>query len=372
MSDRPVIVVEDDPFPRLLKAFLDGASDPERDAAIADFVAHDLPDYRGWLARLRSRAPRLYPAEVRLASTQDELRTCLRGAFAVVTESLAVGPAELAVADRLKVVQKYGTVLRNVDVDACAAHGIEVLTLRRRANIGTAEHAFALMLALAKKLNEINGLMSVEQLRAAGYKPGPFDRRYTSSSNWARIGGLRTLYGSTLGIVGLGEIGREVALRAAPFGMRVLYHQRSRVPETVERELHVEYRALDALLATSDCVCLLVPSNTSTRHLIDHTRLAQMKRGACLVNVSRAEIVEREALIEALRSGQLGSFGLDTFYEEPARADDPLLGVKNAIITPRTAAQPRFNALGDLEEVIVNLDRTLQDRGLRIHGALDD
>ena len=91
MKDRPVIVVENDPFPRLLKAFLDQADDPARTAAIADFVAHDIPDYPGWLAQARAAAPGLYPAEVRLASSQEELHAMLPGAHAVVTETLQIG-----------------------------------------------------------------------------------------------------------------------------------------------------------------------------------------------------------------------------------------------------------------------------------------
>lgn len=359
MTNRPVIVVENDPFPRLLQAFLDAEDIPERTAAIADFVAHDIADYPAWLERARERARGLYPAEVRLASTQEELRARLRDADAVVTESLTIGREELEIAKRLRVVHKYGTVLRNIDAAACAERQVKVLKVRRRANIACAEHALGLMLALAKKLNRVGGLISIEQLRAAGYAPQRFDSRYTSNSNWARIGGMRTLYGSTLGIVGFGEIGREVAIRAVAFGLRVVYYQRTRVPEAEERQYQVEYRTLDRLLAESDWVCPLLPSNSGTRGMIDRTRLAQMKCGACLVNVARAELVERAALLEALASGRLGGLGLDTFYEEPGSADDPLLRFDNAIITPRIAAQPRFNAFGDIEQIMVQLAEAL-------------
>jgi phosphoglycerate dehydrogenase-like enzyme len=356
---RPVIVVEDDPFPRLLQAFLDADDDRRRTAAIADFVAHDIPDYRGWLAQARAQAPGLYPAQVRLVASQDALRAALPGAHAVVTETLVMGEGELALADKLRVVQKYGTVLRNIDTAACAACGIEVLTVRRRANIGCAEYAFGLMIMLAKKLHQSANLLSMEQLRGAGFEPRHFDRRYTSNSNWARIGGMRNLCGSTMGIIGLGEIGREMALRAHAFGMRTLYYQRSRLPEAVEREWHAQYRPLADLLGESDWVCPTLPLTPESRHLIDATRLAQMKRGAMLINISRAEIVERHALHDALASGHLGGLGLDTFYEEPAHADDPLLKFKQVIITLRIAAQPRYNAFGDLAQVMAGLARTL-------------
>lgn len=360
MTARPVIVVENDPFPRLLQAFLDAQDVPARAAAIADFVAHDIADYPRWLDRARSRAPGLYPAEVRLASTQEELRSQLPGADAVVTESLRIGAQELEIGDRLRVVHKYGTVLRHIDTAACAERGVRVLTVRRRANIACAEYAFGLMLALAKKFDRVNGFISLEQLRAAGYAPGPFDTRYTSSSNWARIGGMRTLFGTTLGIVGLGEIGREVACRAVAFGLNVVYYQRTRLSDAEERTRHVTYRDLDALLSESDWVFPLLPSNATTRGMIDRERLFRMKPGACLVNVARAELVERSALLEALASGHLGGLGLDTFYEEPGRADDPLLEFDNAIVTPRIAAQPRFNAFCDLEQVMVQLSEVLR------------
>jgi lactate dehydrogenase-like 2-hydroxyacid dehydrogenase len=157
----------------------------------------------------------------------------------------------------------------------------------------------------------------------------------------------------------MGEIGRELALRAHAFGMRILYYQRSRLPVAVEREWHAESRSLEALLGESDWVCPTLPLTPQSRHILDARRLAQMKRGAMLINISRAEIVERQALHDALASGHLGGLGLDTFYEEPARADDPLLRFKQVIITLRVAAQPRYNALGDLAEVMAGLARTL-------------
>jgi phosphoglycerate dehydrogenase-like enzyme len=356
---RPVIVVEDDPFPRLLRAFLDGENEPDRDAAIADFVAHDMPDYASWLAAARGAAPGVYPADVRLVKTQADLAMQLADADALVVESLAVGTAELAVAPRLRVVQKYGIVLRNVDVQACNDRHIPVLTIRRRANIACAEHALALALALARRLAHVDGLMTVDRLQAAGYTPAPFDTRHVPASNWARIGGLHTLHGATAGILGLGEIGREVAARATAFGMRVLYHQRTPLTRDEERVLGVEHVALDALLAAADWLFVLLPLNASTRGLLGAPELARMRRGAMLVNVSRAAIVERNALLGALRSGHLGGLGLDSYYEEPALPDDPLLGCPNAILTPRVAAQPRLNAFGDLAEVMASLARAL-------------
>ncbi len=360
MTTKPVIVVENDPFPRLLQAFLDERDDSQRTAAISDFVAHEIADYPAWLSQARAQAPGLFPAEVRLAANQEELRAALPGAHAVVTESLLIGPQELACADQLKVVQKYGTVLRNIDARACAARDIKILTLRRRANTGCAEYAFGLMIMLAKKLNQTPNLISMEQLESAGFTPRHFDRRYTANSNWVRVSGMRNLGGSTMGIIGLGEIGRELAIRAHAFGMKVLYYQRSRLLAAEEREWHAEYRSFDDLLAASDWVLPTLPLSDATRNLLGREQLAKMKRGAYLVNISRADIVERHALHDALASGHLGGLGLDTFYEEPGRVDDPLLKFKNVIITLRIAAMPRTNAMGDLAAVMAGLAAALE------------
>jgi phosphoglycerate dehydrogenase-like enzyme len=355
----PVIVVEDDPFPRLIQVILDPRTPAERRAAFADLMAHDLPDFAGWCECVRRNAPALYPAEVRLVTSQEDLRANLPGAGVLVVESLMVGREELDVADRLAVVQKYGTITRNIDTAACSARDIKILTLRRRANIACAEHALAMMLTLAKKLHRITGLISVEQLTAAGYSPTTFDRRHTANSGWARISGLKMLYESTLGIIGLGEIGRELALRAAAFGMRVIYYQRNRLSAAEEQQFNAHYATLDALLAESDWVSVHLPESPSTHHLMNRARLARMKPGACLINVSRAGIVDRDALIEALSSGHLGGFALDPLYHEPGRPDDELLKFDNVILTPHTAAQPRFNALNDFNDLIVGLARAL-------------
>jgi phosphoglycerate dehydrogenase-like enzyme len=259
-------------------------------------------------------------------------------------------------------VQKYGTLISNVDREACERANVRVLKLRRRANIATAEHALALFLALARKLTETAGLIGFYQLRAAGYAPTRFERAHTPNGNWARISGLRTLFGEQLGIVGLGEIGRELALRAAALGMRVVYTQRHPVDSKEEEIYQATYCSLDELLANSDCVSLHLPGGPETHGFIGRRELSLIKPGALLVNVSQPQLVDRVALREALTSGRLGGFGLDTFYEEPGPLQDPLLGFRNVIVTPHLGGSPRFNALADFEEMLLNLAHALAPR----------
>ena len=352
MTTRPIIAVEDDPFPRMLKAFLDPDIEPQYLAALAEFFAHDLPDFAGWLAQLRALAGPLYPADVRLAADQNALRALLPEATVIVTESFDIGAPEIARAPNLRVVQKYGTLLRGIDVAACEARNVKVLTLRRRANISCAEHALMLMLALSKKLHRLHGLISIGQLQAAGYRPKTFDTGYTPNSGWPRATGMSILYGTTLGIIGFGEIGREIALRAHAFGMHVLCTQRTPMNEAEQREWHVSYRDRDTLLAESDWLCIQLPANAGTHNYLDRAQFARMKTGAKLINVSRAQLVNRDALLQALRSGSLSGFALDPLYDEPGRADEALLSFENVILTPHIAAMPRFNALSDFEELV--------------------
>jgi len=135
--------------------------------------------------------------------------------------------------------------------------------------------------------------------------------------------------------------------------MRLAAHEEQRYQAT--------YCKLDELLANSDCVSLHLPGGAATRGVIGARELALMKRGALLINVSRPDLVDRAALLEALAAGNLGGVALDPPYDEPGHADDPLLRFRNVIITPHLAAAPRYNALDDFEELLVNLARAWGD-----------
>jgi phosphoglycerate dehydrogenase-like enzyme len=359
-SSRLKFVVENDSFLRLIQVVLDPSAPAERIAAFSHFCAHDLPDFAGWCEKVRMQAQNLYATDVRLVDDEAELLANVPGAQVVVVESLAVGEREIAAAGKtLKIVQKYGVTTPRIDRAACERAGIQVLTLRRRANISTAEQALTLMLALARQLNQNANLISEEQLRASGYVPTRYERAHTPNGNWARITGLMTLYRRQIGIIGLGEIGRELALRAAALEMSIVYTQRNRLPAEVEQQYRATYSSLDELLATSDCVSLHLPRAHETCNFIGARELAIIKPGALLINVSQPHQVDRHALRDALASGRLGGFGLDTFYDEPGDASDPLLKFRNVIISPHLGGSPRFNSLDDIEELIVNLARAL-------------
>lgn len=351
----PIIAIQDDHIIRVLSVVLDPDCPKERADAFADYYSVDMPEFPDWCELIRKRYPEVYPSRVLLAKSEDELRAMLPESDLVVVEDYPVGEAELASAPGLRFVQVFRADTRNVDHDACARRGICTAPLYRRVNRAVAEHAFALLMTLAKKITETNKLLTLEQLHEKGWPSRVYDRRHTANSNWARISGILNLRGSTLGIIGLGSIGRDVAKWANAFDMTVLYTQRSRLPAELEAEFGARYVPLDELLAQSDAISIHVPLSDATRGMIDAAAFAKMKDGAILVDVSRADVIDREALLEAMKSGKLGGLGMDVHYEEPGRADDPLLAFDNVALSPHTAIGTRVNGAEDVEEMIANL-----------------
>lgn len=359
---RPTILIEEDHFLKIVPVILDPETPPAHQRAVADFFAHDVPDFLGWCARLRARIPGLFPARVIWAGSQNELAAKLADADGVIVESLVIDRAALDGAKRLKVAHKFGALASNIDQAACAERGIDVAVLHRRVNVAVAEQCFALMLALAKRICALRGLVERSALETAGYSIRPRAPAFIGYSNFARIAGLKTLDGASLGIVGLGEVGREIARRAAAFGMHTLYFQRRRVDAAIEEALGARYASLDALMAQSDYIVVQLPLNDLTRGIIDAPALKRIKQGAILINCARAELIDRAALVEALDAGRLGGLGLDVGYDEPADADDPLLRYRdsgNVILMPHTAIGARENAQSDLERLCVNLWRAI-------------
>jgi phosphoglycerate dehydrogenase-like enzyme len=356
------VLIEEDHFLKIVPVILDPDIPPAHRDAVADFFAHDVPDFLAWCERLRARIPGLYPARIVWAQDQADFLAKLPGADAAIVESLVVDRAALLSAPRLKIVQKFGTFGANIDAAACAERGIAVALLHRHVNVAVAEQCFALMLALAKRICALQGLVERGALEKAGYSIRPRAPAFIGYSNFARVPGLKTLDGATVGIVGLGEVGREIARRAAAFGMHTLYFQRRRLDAALEEALGARYASFDELMAQSDYVVVQLPLNDSTRGIIDAAALMRMKRGAILINCARAELIDRAALVEALDAGRLGGLGLDVGYAEPADADDPLLryrGSGKVILMPHTAIGARDNAQNDLERLCVNLWRSI-------------
>jgi phosphoglycerate dehydrogenase-like enzyme len=355
----PTIIIEDDKILRALQVILDPATSQARCDGLQDYFAVDVPDISNWLAELRTTAGSLYPTEVRMVGDQAALNAALPHADALVVEGLTIGVDELAVAPKLRLVQKFGIDTRNIDLAACEAANMPVASVRRRTSGAVCEQVFALLFALTRKTSLTDGQLDMDSLTGLGFKPKMHDTEHISGANWARVTGLRTLEDMTLGLIGLGEIGREIAPRAAAFGMEVIYHQRTPLPDDIAGPLGATYVPMDELLARSDAISLQVPLNASTEGLIGREEFARMKPGAYLINISRAPIVDRAALIETLDSGRLGGAGFDVHYAEPGVPDEPLKNYPNVVLTPHTAPANRQRGMDDLAEVVGNLARVL-------------
>ena len=209
----------------------------------------------------------------------------------------------------------------HVDLAACRARGIVVTNTPDVLTEATADLTWALILAT------VRGLPQAERsLRAGEFHGWGF---------WDYLGG--DLYGRTLGILGMGRIGRAVARRAAGFGMRVIYASRTRLPEDEERALGAEWSGWDELLAASDVLTLHAPLTPETRHLVDAAALRRMRAGSRLVNTARGPLVDEAALAEALREGRLAGAGLDVYEHEP-RVHPALLELPNVVLLPHVGS----------------------------------
>jgi glyoxylate reductase len=215
----------------------------------------------------------------------------------------------------LRIVANFGVGYDGIDVAACAARGVPVTNTPGVLDAATADLTFSLVLATRRRLVEGDELV----------------RRGTWPSGVDRFLGA-DVSGATMGLVGLGRIGRAVARRARAFDMRILYTKRTRLSDDEEQKLGVEYRELDGLLSEADVVSVHVPLEGGTEGLIDARRLALLREGACLVNTSRGPVIDEPALVEALAAGSI-SAGLDVFADEP-HVPERLLGLPNVVLAP--------------------------------------
>jgi phosphoglycerate dehydrogenase-like enzyme len=281
-----------------------------------------------------------FTAEVVRDRTPEDAKRVLRDADYALWWDVPVTAEIIAAAPRVKLFHKWGVGVDNIDLEACRARGIRIARTTGSNATPVAEFAVGLMIALGR------GIVMAHNTTVAG--------GWAKNEVWARS---ILVSGKTIGIIGLGEIGRGVARRLAGFDGVVLYHNRNRLPEAEERTLGVAYRALPELLAESDIVSLHCPLTPQTRGLLDAAAFAQMKRGALLVNVARGGVVVEAALVEALRSGHLAGAAVDVFDQEPPPPEHPLLHLPNVIATPHCASTARENSRRSVQHWLGNMLR---------------
>jgi D-3-phosphoglycerate dehydrogenase len=262
-----------------------------------------------------------------------------KAAGLIVRSATTVDAALLDKAPELRVVGRAGVGIDNIDVAAASERGVAVMNSPGGNTISAAELTMALMLAAVRRVAEAD----------RSIREGRWDR--------TALQGVE-LRGKTLGVIGAGRIGWEVAQRSRAFGMRVIVYDPYLALERVD-EIHPLLVSLDRLIETSDVITLHVPLNPETRGLIGEDALRRMKRSAFVLNVSRGGVVDEEALARALTEGQIAGAGLDVYEHEPLPPDSPLLHAPNLVLTPHLGASTKEAQIQVALEVARNMRAAL-------------
>jgi D-3-phosphoglycerate dehydrogenase len=251
-------------------------------------------------------------------SAEDLIKQIPEYDVVIVRSRTKITSSVIEAGKKLRVIGRAGVGLDNVDTEAAARRNIVVLNTPESSTEAVAELVMGFMLCLARKI--------------------PLGDRGIKEGRWLKgeMMGIE-LKGKTLGIVGLGRIGSRVGALAKAFGMKILVYDVIQLPEQLIKSLEAEVVDLDTLLTRSDFITLHVPLTPETRHMINRERLAKMKKGAYLINASRGEVVDEEALYEALKEGRLAGAALDVFEREPPTSE--VVKLPNVVCTPHIGAQ---------------------------------
>ncbi|MBU1670178.1 MAG: 2-hydroxyacid dehydrogenase [Actinobacteria bacterium] len=299
-------------------------------------------------AAARGEAVEEARAVVYEGSSRGELLEAVKDADVIIgdyTFNIEMDLEVMEAAAPCLLIQQPSTGYQHIDIDAAARAGIPVANVAGANAVAVAEHTIMMILGCLKRLTLCHEL--------------------TRGGEWAqdematRYGGVFELEGKTVGIVGMGRIGREVAARARPFGCAMVYYDPVRLSPDVEAACGVSYRELDDLVSQSDVVTVHVPLTPETENMFDEERIARMKPNAVFANVSRGGLADEKALAAALSEGRLMGAGLDVFSSEPVDPDNPLLKAPNTILTPHTAGATNESRLRIIGVALKNVATVL-------------
>jgi phosphoglycerate dehydrogenase-like enzyme len=252
-----------------------------------------------------------------------------------------IGKELIEPAKKLKLIQRLGAGFDNVDLAAAKACGVPVANIPGANSVAVAEHAIMVIIALLKRFAEADSTMKQGQWKMTELL----------------LMGCFELWKKTVGIVGLGRIGKEVARRLVGFDVTTLYHDILTFPPELEEELHVRKVSFEELLEQSDVVTMHVPLTDLTRDMMGAKQFGMMKSTALFINSARGEVVDEAALVEALNGGIIAGAAIDAFKEEPPSPDNPLLKADNIILTPHNAGVTREVSMRFLTESFKNFHR---------------
>jgi D-3-phosphoglycerate dehydrogenase len=287
-----------------------------------------------------------FQVEVKTELKPEELKAAIKDYQALIVRSATKVTKEIiAAAQDLKVIGRAGVGLDNVDLEAATQKGIIVMNTPAGNTISTAEHTMSMILGMARNIPQANSSL----------KKGEWKR--------SKFMGVE-LYGKTLGILGLGRIGSEVARRAWSFGMQVLAYDPFLSREVAER-LGIEVAELREVLQRADYISVHTPLTDETKHMISAKEFALMKKGARIINCARGGIIDEAALVNAIKDGRLAGAALDVFEQEPLAAESELLKLDNVVLTPHLGASTEEAQVNVAIEVAEIVRDALLGRGIR-------
>jgi phosphoglycerate dehydrogenase-like enzyme len=295
-----------------------------------------------------------YNIHLRHVASAEELAAEIGDATFLVVHKNNVPPEVLRRGERLRLIQHLGWDYRGIPIQTAKEMSVPVAATPLVNYLAVAEHVWALMLNLLKRLPDQRRTM---------------EERAYFAEDWGMVAGVRLVRGLTLGLVGFGEIARPLARMAEVFGMNCLYWDIVRFPE-LEAPFKARYVEWDELFRQADVVSVQLALNEQTENMIGAHEFGLMKRDALFINTARGKLVNHPALVEALRAKRIGGAGLDVFYEEPLPADDPLHDLHgdalyNVTLTPHTAWQGHWTHIHDSLEIWHNVLRVLRDEPIQ-------
>jgi lactate dehydrogenase-like 2-hydroxyacid dehydrogenase len=311
-------------------------------------------------------APDILEIEILVQPDKATLINHLADAEFFISERRGVIDREIIQsAPNLKLIVRLGTFTHDIDLQAAKDAGVIVCRQPDKGTIRVAEHVVMQMLAIGKRLRE---MVKIALDADADWGESQRTDENTFAYNWSKRENIDSLWQKTVGILGFGDIGAELALRLIGWGCQILYHKRRQLPETVERELNIIYTDEQKLVAESDYLINLLPYASATEQKINAEYIASMKSGVYLISAGSGSVIDEAALADAVRAGKLAGAALDTFEWEPIQAHNPLLMLAlqgyNVVLTPHVAAGTVAANVKERAEIYKHILAYLNDQPL--------
>jgi len=359
MAGPVVLFAEEDTLFRLMETALNRTLSPQAEKALHYFFGEDIRKPVEYLKGLASTLA--LPPDIKgiICEKEENLEEMMKDADFLVVERPPITRDLLTKCrGRLRLVQKFGSDYKEIDIVAAKEMGIPVAKLLRVSTISVAEHVILLILSLARNI--------VKAHQAALARRNAKDDSKSEGSpkalfNWGRVPNIQRISGKSLGLIGFGENGQQIAWRAHALGMKINYYQRNRVDKNIEKSTDAQYiPTLFELMERSDFVSVHVPYGPPTEKMISYEVLSHMKPDAYFINTSRGGLVDEKGLYRILSEKKIAAAALDVYRWEPVPADSPLLGLDNIVWSTHNAGGAPEFMLEESRDVLQNIGRVLR------------